>query len=119
MRHNDVSIGTPLYFYQITPEGPLVGEWLTCEVTGEHGLVWLVSYEDRVYAVDKATLVSERTAFYTQKAPENEPKGRYALSESLRQYFMANRHHRMPYDLIRQMYDLVNDHVATGAPDVR
>ncbi|CCO46635.1 conserved hypothetical protein [Vibrio nigripulchritudo SOn1] len=112
MRHNDVSIGTPLYFYQITPEGPLVGEWVTCTVTGEHEQVWLVSCENRVYAVDKTTLVSERTAFYTQKAPENEPKGRYALSESLRQFFMANRHHNMPYPQIRQMYELVNNHLS-------
>ncbi len=112
MRHNDVSIGTPLYFYQITPEGPLVGEWHACTITGEHGQVWLVSHENKVYAVDKATLVSERIAFYAQKAPENEPRGYYVLSESLRQYFISNRHRKMPYPLIRQIYDMVNGHVA-------
>ncbi|MEA5377353.1 hypothetical protein [Vibrio parahaemolyticus] len=107
-----ISIGTPLYFYQIAPEGALVGEWIKCTVTGEHGNAWLVTHEGRVYAVDKETMVSERTVFYTQTSPDNEPKGRYVLSESLRQFFMANRHHRMPYPLIRQMHDIVSDHVS-------
>ncbi|WFQ78119.1 hypothetical protein PXH59_00280 (plasmid) [Xenorhabdus sp. SF857] len=111
MQRNKVTIGSPLYFYQITPEGPLVGEWQTCKVAGEHNTVWLVEHNSHIYAVDKHKLVSERVTFYTQMTSDNEPKGYYALSDSLRQFFMANRHIKMPYPIISQLYKTVNDYV--------
>ncbi|MCD9516987.1 hypothetical protein [Photobacterium carnosum] len=109
-----LSLGSPLFFYQLTPEGELIGEWIEVSIVGEFDGHWLVNYLGKIYSVDQHSLSSERINFYTKIHIENEPRCYSCIYESLRQYFMFNRHDKMAYKDLRAMYDIANNY-AGGA----
>ena len=112
-----LGLGSPLFFYQLTPEGELIGEWVEVSIVGEFDGHWLVNRLGKIYSVDQHTLSSERINFYTKVHIENEPRGYSCIYEALKQFFIFNRHGRIPYRDLRAMYDIANNYAAGGACD--
>ncbi|MFI3273235.1 hypothetical protein [Vibrio sp.] len=112
-----LGLGSPLFFYQLTPEGELIGEWVEVSIVGEFDGHWLVNHLGKIYSVDQHTLSSERINFYTKIHIENEPRGYSCIYEALKQFFIFNRHGRIPYRDLRAMYDIANNYAAGGACD--
>lgn len=106
----ELSIGSPLFFFVPTPEGELVGEWEKARIVGEFDGHWLVAHDTKIYSVDQHTMSSERTMFYTKPQVECEPRGYWAIYESLKQFLISNRHNKMPYPDLRAMYDIADKH---------